>query len=112
MRRYPAATARTTTGSSGPRRPRRSSPSPSRWQTSYYADRWDVMIAAIQYHLGKHPELAADTRNAARMYGRLAFAYGASGMPGQARRWARRSIRLNWRQPRGYLAVLVAAHLL
>jgi glycosyltransferase involved in cell wall biosynthesis len=82
------------------------------WQTSYYADRWDVMIAAIQYHLGKHPELAADTRNAARMYGRLAFAYGASGMSRPARQWARRSIRLNWRQPRGYLAMLVSAHLL
>jgi glycosyltransferase involved in cell wall biosynthesis len=82
------------------------------WQTSYYADRWDVMISAIQYHLDKHPELADDPRNAARMYGRLAFAYGATGMSGQARSWARRSIRLNWRQPRGYLAILVAGRLL
>lgn len=82
------------------------------WQTSYYADRWDVMISGIQYHLDKHPELADDARNAARMYGRLAFAYSASGMSGQARSWARRSIRLNWLQPRGYLAMLVAAHLL
>jgi len=82
------------------------------WQTSYYADRWDIMISGIRYHLDKHPELADDARNAARMYGRLAFAYSASGMPGQARWWARRSIRLNWRQPRGYLAMLVAAHLL
>src|SRR6266566_1180960 len=82
------------------------------WQTSYYADRWDVMISGIRYHLDKHPELAADARNAARMYGRLAFAYGASGMSRQARRWAGRSIRLNWRQPRGYLAMLVSAHLL
>jgi hypothetical protein len=46
------------------------------------------------------------------MYGRLAFAYGASGMSRQARQWARRSIRLNWRQPRGYLAMLVSTHLL
>jgi glycosyltransferase involved in cell wall biosynthesis len=82
------------------------------WQASYYADRWDVMISGIRYHLDKHPELADDARNAARMYGRLAFAYSASGMSGQARSWARRSIRLNWRQPRGYLAMLVAAHLL
>jgi glycosyltransferase involved in cell wall biosynthesis len=82
------------------------------WQTSYYSDRWDVMISAIRYHLEKHPELADDARNAARMYGRLAFAYGASGLPGQARRWAHRSIRRNWRQPRGYLAMLVAARVL
>lgn len=82
------------------------------WQTSYYADRWDVMISGIQYHLDKHPELTDDARNAARMYGRLAFAYGASGMSGEARSWARRSIGLNWRQPRGYLAILVAGRLL
>jgi glycosyltransferase involved in cell wall biosynthesis len=82
------------------------------WQTSYYADRWDVMISGIQYHLDKHPELTDDARNAARMFGRLAFAYGASGLSEQARLWARRSIRLNWRQPRGYLAILVAGRLL
>ncbi len=82
------------------------------WQTSHYADRWDVMISGIQYHLDKHPELAADARNAARMYGRLAFAYSASGMSRQARQWAGRSIRRNWRQPRGYLAMLVSARLL
>jgi glycosyltransferase involved in cell wall biosynthesis len=81
------------------------------WQTSYYSDRWDMMISAIQYHLDKHPELAADPRNAARMYGRLAFAYGASGMSGQACRWAGRSMRLDWRQPRGYLAMLISARL-
>jgi hypothetical protein len=33
-------------------------------------------------------------------------------MSRQARQWARRSIRLNWRQPRGYLAMLVCTHLL
>lgn len=82
------------------------------WQTSYYADRWDMMIPAIQYHLTNHPELTVDAQNAARMYGRLAFAYGASGMPREALRWAGRSIRLHWRQPRGYLAVLVAARLI
>jgi glycosyltransferase involved in cell wall biosynthesis len=82
------------------------------WQSSYYADRWDVMISGIQYHLDKHPELVADRRNAARMYGRLAFAYGASGYNEQARRWAQRSIRLDWRQPRGYLAMLVSAGVL
>jgi hypothetical protein len=82
------------------------------WQTSYYADRWDMMIPAIQYHLTNHPELTLDAQNAARMYGRLAFAYGASGMPREALRWAGRSIRLHWRQPRGYLAMLVAARLI
>jgi glycosyltransferase involved in cell wall biosynthesis len=81
------------------------------WQTSYYAERWDLMTSAIQYHLAKHPELASDTQNAARMYGRLAFAYGAAGKSSMAFRWAGRSIRLNWRQPRGYLAMLVSARI-
>ncbi|HJP64921.1 MAG TPA: glycosyltransferase family 2 protein [Actinomycetota bacterium] len=82
------------------------------WQRSYYAQRWDTMTSAIRYHLEKHPELAHDPRNAARMYGRLAFAYGASGRHQEARRWARRSIDLDWRQPRGYLAMLVSLGLL
>ncbi len=82
------------------------------WQASYYSDRWDMMTSAIRYHLEKHPELAGDPRNAARMYGRLAFAYGASGRLKEARWWARRSICLDWRQPRGYLAVLVSVRLL
>lgn len=82
------------------------------WSTSYYAERWDVMISGIEYHLAKHPELTADPHNAARMYGRLAFAYGAAGRPRPAWRWARRSIARDWRQPRGYLAMLVSAHLL
>jgi glycosyltransferase involved in cell wall biosynthesis len=82
------------------------------WQTSYYSDRWDIMSSGIRYHLDKHPELADDARNAARMYGRLAFAYSASGMSREARQWAGRSIRRNWRQPRGYLAMLVSAHLI
>jgi glycosyltransferase involved in cell wall biosynthesis len=77
------------------------------WLGSYYADRWPMMVSAIQYHLRKHPELAADPRNAARMYGRVAFAYAAGGHRRNARAWARRSIALDWRQPRGYLAYAV-----
>lgn len=77
------------------------------WLGSYYADRWPMMVSAIQYHLRKHPELAADPHNAARMYGRMAFAHAASGQRRDARTWARRSIASDWRQPRGYLAYAV-----
>lgn len=77
------------------------------WTVSYFNDRWPTMIEAIHYHLEKHPELRTP-RNLARMYGRLAFAHAASGDGRQARSWAGRSIRLNWKQPRGYLAYLVA----
>jgi hypothetical protein len=77
------------------------------WQTSYFSARWQMMIPALHYQLEKHPELARQPRNLARMYGRLAFAHAALGERGAARSWARRSIRLDWRQPRGYLSYLV-----
>jgi glycosyltransferase involved in cell wall biosynthesis len=81
------------------------------WTVSYFNDRWQTMVQAIHYHLEKHPELRTP-RNLARMYGRLAFAHAASGDRAEARAWARRSIRLSWKQPRGYLAYLVASGLL
>jgi glycosyltransferase involved in cell wall biosynthesis len=77
------------------------------WTVSYFNDRWQTMVEAIHYHLEKHPELKTP-RNLSRMYGRLAFAHAASGEARQARSWARRSIALNWRQPRGYLSYLVS----
>jgi glycosyltransferase involved in cell wall biosynthesis len=76
------------------------------WTVSYFNDRWQTMVEAIHYHLEKHPELKTP-RNLARMYGRLAFAHAASGEAREARSWARRSIELNWRQPRGYISYLV-----
>jgi glycosyltransferase involved in cell wall biosynthesis len=81
------------------------------WTVSYFNDRWQTMVEAIHYHLEKHPELKT-RRNLSRMYGRLAFAHAASGDVRQARSWARRSIRLSWKQPRGYLSYLVTWGLL
>ena len=77
------------------------------WTVSYFNDRWQTMVEAIHYHLEKHPELKTP-RNLSRMYGRLAFAHAASGEARQARSWARRSIGLNWMQPRGYISYLVS----
>jgi len=79
------------------------------WSGSFFADRWATIVPALHYQLEKHPELARDRRNLARMYGRLAFAHAALGERDDARRWARRSVRLDHRQPRGYLAYLVSA---
>ena len=77
------------------------------WTASYFNDRWQTMVEAIHYHLEKHPELKTP-RNLSRMYGRLAFAHAASGEAREARSWARRSIGLNWMQPRGYISYLVS----
>ena len=82
------------------------------WESSFFSDRWQTIVPALEYQLRKHPELRRHPRNLSRMLGRMAFAYAASGQAGDARRWARRSIRLDWRQPRGYLAYLITAGLL
>jgi glycosyltransferase involved in cell wall biosynthesis len=79
------------------------------WGGSWFADRWPMIIAGIEYQLKKHPELASHPRNLSRMYGRLAFAMAAQGRRAEARRWAARSLRLDWRQARGYLALLVSS---
>jgi glycosyltransferase involved in cell wall biosynthesis len=77
------------------------------WQTSFFSSRWETIVLAHEYQLKKHPELSRNPRNLSRMYGQIAFAHAALKRRRQARSWANRSIRLDWRQPRGYLAHLV-----
>lgn len=78
---------------------------------SYFSARWALIIAAIDYLLAKHPALSLSQEGLAWNYGRKAFGYAALKQRRQAVRWALRSIRLNWRERRGYLALLVATGL-
>jgi hypothetical protein len=82
-----------------------------RWQFSYYGDRWRSMIESLGYQLEHRPEFVQRPSNLARVYGRMAFAYAALGETRQAKSLARRSIKTDWRQQRGYLTYLVAWHL-
>ena len=77
-------------------------------QASFFADRWTSIIDAIHYLLAKFPELYGDSRGLALLYGRLAFAHAALGNGSEARMWARRTIRLDPRERRAYLAVAVS----
>lgn len=79
-----------------------------RWQFSYYGDRWRSIVEALTYQLEHRPEFLQQPANLARVLGRMAFAHAALAQPEQAKGAARRSIRTDWRQPRGYLAYLVA----
>jgi len=79
---------------------------------SYFARRWPAMIDGLGYLLAKHPELAADRRGRAWIEGQRAFAMAADGRRLAAARTAVTSLRLNPREPRGPLALLVAARLL
>lgn len=76
-------------------------------ESSWFAGRWKTIIQAIRYLLEKYPEFEREPRGLARLYGRMAFAHAASGEKHLARRWATRSLRLNWREQRAYLALAV-----
>jgi glycosyltransferase involved in cell wall biosynthesis len=78
-------------------------------RSSFFADRWATMVQAIHYLLETHPELRTDRRGLARLYGRLAFAHAALGHRRAAAAWARRTLRLDPRERRGYLALAVGA---
>lgn len=84
-----------------------------RWgATSFFADRWETIVAAIDYLIEKHPDLMTERRGLARLYGRKAFAYAALGRRREARQWAQKSLRLSWRELRGYVAWGVSARLM
>jgi hypothetical protein len=67
------------------------------------------MIDAIGYLIEKHPELVDDDANAARLFGRIAFANAALHRRGEAIRWAWRSVRRRPLERRPYLALAVAS---
>lgn len=76
---------------------------------SYFSRRWEAMEAGISYLIGKHPELVSSQRTASWLQGQRAFALASlRGKRREGVKAAAQSIRLNWRQPRGYLALGVA----
>lgn len=79
---------------------------------SYFNQRWRTIIEAIDYGLAKHPVLSEDPRGLARLQGRKAFAYAALKQTRPALRWAWSALRLNWREQRAYVAVVVGLRLI
>ncbi len=84
-----------------------------RWHAqSFFAKKWRTIAEALTFLLDKHPELSSDPVGLSRITGQIAFAQAASQQGPAARRTALRSVRGNWRERRGYLAVLVSWHVL
>jgi glycosyltransferase involved in cell wall biosynthesis len=80
-------------------------------QSSFFADRWRTIIAALTYLVDKHRELQQEPSGLARIYGQIAFAHAALGERGPARSWARQTLSLNRRERRAYLALAVSLRL-
>lgn len=75
---------------------------------TWFAGRWPVVFEALSYILAKHEGLAWKGKGLARIYGQLAFAAASCGRFGEARQLAKRCLRLNPLELRGYLALLVS----
>lgn len=76
--------------------------------SSYFAQQWEVKCEAAQWLVAHHPGITADRVGAGLMYGKLAFNHAMLGSRRETFRWAARSIRSHWCEPRAYLALAVA----
>ena len=81
------------------------------WGQSMFSQKWQTIIDAIDYNLAKHPAFRDDPRALGRLYGRQAFAMAALGQTRPALGKAWRTVRLNPRERRAYIAGAVALHL-
>lgn len=79
---------------------------------SYFAQRWRTIAEGLDWLLERYPEFRFVPRGYGRIAGQIAFAEAASGRRRAALRWTRRTLRANWREPRAYLALAVAARVL
>jgi glycosyltransferase involved in cell wall biosynthesis len=77
--------------------------------SSFFDGRWTTMIAGLRYVLDKHPAFQLKPKGLARIHGQLALAYAAAGQQNESRMFIRETLSRDWRQPRGYLAMLATA---
>ena len=77
-------------------------------RSSYFAERWQTIVDALTYLLDRYPEFRGEPAGLARIYGQIAFASAAAGNGREARRWARRCLRVDLRERRAYLAFMVS----
>jgi hypothetical protein len=75
---------------------------------SFYMNRWETSIEAIEYLIENTPEIAASREGCAKLRGQQAFALAGLGRNREALAMARRAFMLNPIQLRTYLACLVA----
>jgi glycosyltransferase involved in cell wall biosynthesis len=77
-------------------------------RSSFFADRWRMIIDALDELVAKHPELRTDAKGLARIQGQQAFAHASLGDRAAARRTAVEALRSNPAEARAYLALAVS----
>jgi glycosyltransferase involved in cell wall biosynthesis len=80
-------------------------------RTSFFDEQWETKVAALHWMLDNHPDITTCDVGTGRVLGQLAFAEAALRRRRQAARTAGRALRRNWREPRAYIALAVAAGL-
>lgn len=81
-------------------------------RSSFFAERWQTIIDALEYLLVKYPEFASEPVGHARILGQQAFALAAMDRPTEARAKARQALRISPQERRAYLAYLTSSRLL
>ena len=81
-------------------------------RSSHFSRQWETRVSSLEWMLQRHPDIAGNDRGAARVFGQLAFGSAALGRRRAAAQWARRAVRRRMTEPRAFLALAVAGHLL
>ncbi|WP_253905213.1 glycosyltransferase family 2 protein [Arthrobacter sp. H14] len=79
--------------------------------SSYFYQQWEVKNTAHLWMLERHRNILTSRVGTGRVYGQLAFGNAALGQRRAAAQWAVKSLRANWREPRAFLALAVAARI-
>jgi hypothetical protein len=76
---------------------------------SHFRDQWPDWEAALTQVLDRNPEFSGEPKGRARIEGQIAVAIAAQGRRKDALEQVRSTLGWSWREPRAYLALLVAA---
>ncbi len=81
-------------------------------RSSFFAERWEMIVAALDHLLATHPEIATEPIGLARIQGQQAFALAALGRRRDARRRARQALAHNRGEKRAWLALALCTGLI
>ncbi|NUT35540.1 MAG: glycosyltransferase [Hamadaea sp.] len=75
-------------------------------RSSFYAYEYATKISSLRWMMARHPEIKGSAPGAARVYGQLACWSAAAGNRAEAWKWARETMRANWKEPRAAIALV------